>query len=148
MSEYPEHDKLKAHREEADTLTQLWDWMRSEGIVLAKWGKREERAMKCICTTTGAWQLNGLDNDALTVRQREVVVSLSAGMELRDYREGLPVCEECNGSLTIYEEFTIESELEPLHVTPEKFIGAFLDIDPQKLSDEKDAMLAAIRAAA
>jgi hypothetical protein len=39
VSEYPAHDKLKAHKAEADTCGRFYDFLRDEGILLARWTK-------------------------------------------------------------------------------------------------------------
>lgn len=83
MSDYPEHEKLKARREEARILSEFLDFLEAEHVHFAKWN----------------------DHDRLDPA----------------------------------------SHADPRFRNNEGIIGAFLDIDPDALSREKDAMYASLR---
>lgn len=148
-ADYPEHDKLQARKDEAETLGELWDWMQEQGIVLAEWGRTEEREIICrSCrgrAAPGGGIYAGLDYARLTDRQRRVLATKLLPSEIAEYRKKLPACPTCGGSCIEHELYTIDDELQPLMLPPQEFIGRFLGIDPSKLSDEKDQMLAEIR---
>lgn len=51
MSEYPEHEKLKAVKDDSHKIGEFLEWLRSQGWVLAQWDNDE---LTSIGYTTGA----------------------------------------------------------------------------------------------
>lgn len=138
MDEYPEHEKAKRLREDGtlDTLQEFYDWLRADGIHLARYDRPRERLRVC-----PHCKGSGVDSDALTPRQQQLMErgALAA--------EDWPACPECSGNKQIVEDYIDEDSLNPIRETPELLFARFCDIDYQAFMDEKDRMLEQLRAA-
>lgn len=51
MSNYPEHEKLQAVKDEAETLSAFWDWLLSQGYHLGYYHEHDDE--KCYDAETG-----------------------------------------------------------------------------------------------
>lgn len=130
MSEtkYPEHEKLRAVHDQTLLLSEFYDWLGEQGCYIGKYHKHDEgctvveRKLRCI---KGYHTVKGRPDD------------LSYHDESCWYDD---VSHPCG---------LRESELYTHDVPrPAGLFGLFFDIDPKKLSAEKDAMVKDMRAAA
>lgn len=120
MSDYPEHDKLKALNGANQTIGDFLEWLDERGIWLASYHEHTER---CVC-----------DHEYHNPPHPE---SWSSG--------GCPRCfgwpHKPSRACGYFDE-----QLAPSHMKRDDWIAAFFNIDPNRLEDEKRAMLGVLRA--
>lgn len=131
----------------ADTLTNFYDWLAADGIVLARWGEPVEREERCPDCPT----IKGYDERSIRYRERQVLAALRGGD--RDAHSAritrtrtLKRCPTCRGSGTIYHQRTNPERLTPHHESPERLFARFFDINLAAIDAEQRALLEAIRA--
>lgn len=139
MTDTPELDKQRAcnePRKPFDVLTDFYDWMVQEGIVLATYGRVRERSMMC-----GACKGRRFDPDGLTAREQQL---LARGALPDEEREPCPRCEG-RGREWVTE--VDDDSLEPhrLHGSPEALFARFWELDLDKISAEREELLAELR---
>lgn len=156
----PEHDKLRALDGANDTVGEFLDWLQGQGLVIAKYGAPYE--MQVFVSYKNMGRSEKLELKDL-IEQREVE-AIGEWLDDHDYADAIhvgspngwgdesfaqryalpdPEVPECCWYIVEYNEERLTTADERF----ESLIGRFFDIDPRKLSDEKDALLAAIRAA-
>lgn len=156
---YPEHEKLRALDGANDTVGEFIDWLHSKGMAVGEWGfpvdmqvvvdpgkvemgRGETRELRELAEgddpiVVGEWlEAHGYE-DALVARNYPTLDMFDKLITLPD-----PEAAGCRWTYTALD----RSRMWPTMLSPEKLIGMFFDIDPVKLSAEKDAMLDAIRA--
>lgn len=159
-----------------DVLTEFYDWLASDGIVLARWGEPYEVPVRC----PGCPTLAGVREKSLRQRQRDVIHATvgddSSGeyqyrrsrggsgpltglnrdewlAYIHDLRQRFP-CPECDISAHlepfgwVLERRVHEDRLALHHESPERLFARFLDLDLNKIDREQRAILEALRAAA
>src|SRR4051794_13362836 len=116
-TEYPEHEKLKAITEERDHVQGFLDWLLDETpVTLAAWDNERPRARR---TYSG--------------EHARLMLAEAADLPLDRLdddgvdRSGYRAVPHLTGGLR------------------ESLLAAYFGIDPRKLSDEKEAMLASLR---
>lgn len=151
----PECDKRKAvaftPREPAHVLTEFYDWLEAQGIVLARYGTTEEVAERCPDCRTA----KGVREPSLRYRERQLLAGREinqaerASILARVEQRGRSRCPRCRGVGTIYERRAEvnPSRLYPFHEPPERLFARFFDLNLDAIESEKLAILEAIRAA-
>lgn len=131
-SKYPEHDKLRAHEAESLTVSDFLDFLQEQKLHLGKYHTHTDDCRKV--------ERKYLCHEITDERQIHV--------EGRWHRKGEHT-EACYYDDVTYTCHLGEQFLYPFDIpTNEKLIGLFLDIDPKKLSAEKDAMYEELRSQA
>lgn len=159
-AEYPEHDKLRALGGANQTVGEFIDWLHANGMTVAKYGYPVDMQVFVSVRHMGSGERRRL-LEVVESRDMEAIVEW---LEERDYVDQITVAPYFGWG---YDSFTQRVALphpefpaEPWAYThfdrsrlweqmesTEQMIGRFFGIDPAKLSAEKDAILAAIRAA-
>lgn len=124
MSDYPEHDKLMAVKDESQTIGEFLDWLPG-GTDL----RVCERIVKTDCRGGGIWE-------------RWTCIGGRKINDREDSDEG--ECPICHGTGLVDRD---EPLYLPAHVDINKILAKFFEIDLNKLEAEKRAMLDALRAA-
>lgn len=129
----PELDKQHACNEPRppfDVLTDFWDWMEAEGIVLAEYGRAKERSVTC-----SKCKGRRFDAEGLTPRQQQL---LRVG-QLPDHERN--PCPKCAGSGNEWVSYVEEDSLQPLQTTPTALFARFWKLDLDKIGSERRAIL-------
>lgn len=129
----------------ADTLTSFYDWLVSEGIVLAKWGEPTWHRKPCPDCPT----IPGHDERAISYRQRQVLRTIR-GDERERYAAEVTlkrskVCPVCHGTGALDVQRTDPDRLHPYHEPPEKLFARFFGLNLAAIDAEQRALLEAIR---
>lgn len=133
----PELDKQHACNEPRapfDVLSDFYDWLESEGFVLARYGRHKERSATCPTCRGRRFSTEGL-----TGRQRQL---LAAGALSDHEREP---CEKCEGTGTVWMSYVDEDSLQPVTLTPEALFARFWGLDLEKIRNEREEILSALR---
>lgn len=123
MSDYPEHDKLMAVREESQTLGEFIEWLPTADLRIC------EPITKTDCRGGGIW------NTWSCIGGRKI-------NDRADEDEG--ECPICGGTGMVDRD---EPLYLPAHLDINKLLAKFFNIDLAKIETEKRAMLEALRAA-
>lgn len=120
-----------------DVLTEFVDWLTSQEIVLARYGRRWEEKKKC-----HHCHGRGFEADALTARERQL---LHRGLLPDVERAPCPVCRDRSGYVWV--ERCDEDSLEPIQEPWGRLFARFLDLDEDAMEDERRAILEELRSA-
>lgn len=130
----------------ADTLTNFYDWLAADGIVLARYGEPYEREERCPDCPT----IKGYDERAISYRARQVLSALRGDEHARYAdeitRKRSKRCPGCRGVGVIYHQQTRPDVLYPAQESPERLFARFFDINLAAIDAEQRALLEAIRA--
>lgn len=119
-----------------DVLTEFVDWLTGQGLLIAKYGRRGERKVKCpICRG------RGFDADKLTPRQAQL---LAKGLLSDADRERCEACRADPGY--VWEEYVDDDSLQPHHERWGSLFARFLGLDEEAIESERRAILEALRA--
>lgn len=131
MSDYPEHDKMLAVRDQADAIGAFLEWLRSAETPysVGVW----ETQVSCE-GWGGRWNTLWHCDEGRKVRD--------PNMGADDGGQDLGECPHCDGTALVDR---IEPRLMPAGVGIEQLLAQYLDIDLQKIAEEKDEMLHRIR---
>lgn len=160
MSSYPEHEKLRALDGANDTVGQFIDWLHGSGMRIAEYGypyeqqvfvsvknmgradrrRLEELIESRDCVAIGEWLE---ENDFAD----EIVLGSSWGWGYDEWMHKIALPDPAYPEGCWYVTFRNMERLVEVRQRTEELIGMFFGIDPRKLSEEKDQMLADIRAA-
>lgn len=131
MSAYPEHEKLQAREQESLTISEFLDFLSEQQLHLGKYHTHTDD-----CTVVTRRELC----QEITHKDQEEVPG-------RWHRKGKHTDECYYDSIShtcgLNEQFLYSHDIP----TNEQLIGLFLNIDPKKLSAEKDAMYEELKAA-
>jgi hypothetical protein len=166
--DYPEHEKLRALDGKNDVVGDFIEWLREHGYVIARYGAPYE--VQAFINTKKVER--GEDYDRIQKIRREVrdglievgdpelfwLTSFAIRNDLVEWSTemGAPgdtgvwgnevfLGEQENPSLRWVEVRHNEDKLWDPMTRTEALLGEYFEIDQRKLSEEKDAMLAAIR---
>lgn len=123
MSDYPEHDKLVAVKEQSQAIGEFIEWLPSQGRFLGAW----RTVVDC---PGGGWF------GPWTCRNGRMISDKTD--------EDLGECEVCHGRGVVDAENPIP---DVAYVDITKLLAEFFEIDLVKIEAEKRAMLDAMRAA-
>lgn len=128
MTEYPEHERMKAVHRDAQAIGDFLEWLRSEETpyLLAEW--ETLRA----CEAGDEWVPRNKQWHCVDGR-------MIGGYDLD---EDLGKCEVCEGTGLVVPE---EPMLLLARIGTEALLARYFNIDLDKINAEKDAMLKAIR---
>ncbi len=128
-AKYPLHEKLKAHLDEARVIGEFLEWLGEKAIYLSAYHKHTKA-----CTVRHEHDY-GCTADRCTHPNdgRHFHPGARCTLRCKTVRDTICGCRE--------------DELYSVQRSFEELIGAFLDIDPHKLSAEKDAMVEEMRKA-
>jgi hypothetical protein len=159
------HELLKP-RPVNDVLSEFYDWLRADGLVLARWHDQREGYVKCPdCTLGGILHPTGKDTSKLRRRQRQAIRDWPRRDGAGDHRvvpihmreqfdaflyatlDPLPPCPTCYGHMEVTVMRPSSDYLAEHHESPERLFARFLDLDLDKIDDEQRAILAELRAA-
>lgn len=126
----PNCDLALATKDEREVLSKFWDWLQSEHLMIAEYGRVDQRPCMCEeCEGTGK-------SGRLTPREAQLA---------REGFSSAPPCPECNGLGTTMEDVIDLDSLRVKHFDPEKLFAEFLGIDLEAMNTEKLALLEQLR---
>jgi len=112
MAEYPEHDKLKAIKDESQAQGELLDWLASQGINLMVWKIHQEQEQKQCWRCVHFTKISTLNCDCIT----------------------------CHGTHEYTSSTTVEG-WSPINKSIPDLLAEYHKIDLKKLDQEKQIML-------
>lgn len=157
---YPEHERLRALDGANQTVGEFLEWLDGQGIQLAVYrypvemqvcvdigdmGRSERRQLEEVietrdCAAIVEW-LEEHDYD-----DKYIVSGSTYGWGIEPWGKWIALPDPADPSEPWYFTGYRDDLLFPLRERWESLIGRFFDIDPVKIADEKDQMLADIRA--
>lgn len=138
----PELDKQLACNEPRspfDVLSDFYDWLQAEGLVIAEYGRQRERSAVC-----PRCRGRRFSNEGLNERERQL---LAIGALPDHEREP---CPKCDATGKVWESYVDEDSLQPLDIfsDPEVLFARFWGLDLHKIRKEREDVLSALRESA
>lgn len=121
----PEHDKFRPYQEDAQTIGEFLEWMRSEGIQKMKWGT---------ATTDTACVYSRAMDGSPRCYQGILYDTTLAGTRKEESGRECPKCEGHGYMEVSYEDWIPDGR------TIEQLIADFFGIDKKKFDDETEAI--------
>lgn len=140
MSDYPEHDRMMAVKDQSETIGQFLDWLAEQGIKLAVW----EHSKECEAVS-GPWV--GATKDWPDQARGGPKWRCEGGRMVGHPMSNKPgvvggQCEKCGGTGRVER---IEPRLIPSSKGTELLLAEYFGITLARIESEKRAMLARLR---